>query len=317
MEKTGSHILISIVSWKYLENVLPMVQTLLAVPGFSTPLVVVETGGDRNENLENLAQIHSRLKLIYAPQNEGYAAAHALSVQFMQDGGFDGILLLNPDLRLEADHLTRLKKIIAQTENRSVIGAPVYNETNGTLLLEYPGFPVTEADLHVLESARLNTDGNIVLSRQLLYGASDLHGCFLYFPAQIIRKNGWMHRHYFLYGEENEYLHRLKKAGENLLVSSELSVLHENGGTFKQGGEGLILVREYYRTRNRLYNNFRFDGWASLLRFNFGFVVKYALGRYLFRLKNFRRNDLTYYNFLGHLHFLLGIRGRYLNPENF
>ena len=79
----------------------------------------------------------------------------------------------------------------------------------------------------------------------------------------------------------------------------------------------MILVREYYKTRNRLYNNFRFGGWASLRRFNFGFVVKYALGRYLFRLKNFRRNDLTYYNFLGHLHFLLGIRGRYLNPENF
>jgi len=317
MEKGGPHIIISIVSWKYLENVLPMVQTLLAHTDAADPIMVVETGGDRSEALDALARENGRLQIVYATENNGYAAAHALAANRMLAENLHGVLLLNPDLRLEPDHIRRLKAIITQTGNHAVIGAPVFNEADGKLTLEYAGFPVSDEHRNVLLGASLNETGAIHVQQPVGYSVTDIHGCFVYFPTTAVRENGWMHTHYFLYGEENEYLHRLHKAGVNMMVSTDVAVLHENGGTFKRQGEGLALVREYYRTRNRLYNNYLFGGPAALFRFNFGFVLKYALGRYVLRLKNFRQNDLTYHNFLGHLHFLRRIRGKYLNPDNF
>jgi len=304
-------ILISIVSWRYLNNVLNIIKVVEKSMAKDDYIVVVETGGQKSNDLEQYIAEHNNIKIIYSKTNGGFAASHALSVKIMQENKLDGILLLNPDLVLRDNHIDILKTHIAESENNAVLGCPVFNCSGGKLEVEYLGFPVPE-----------NVENNIKTSLQLkkeiplfVYDVKDIHGCFMYIPSGLVQKNGWMDTQYFLYGEENEYLHRICRNGGKIKVATSMYVVHENGGTFDN--ENLKCIREYYRTRNRLYNNYIFTGIRSFFKFNFKFVIKYSLARYILNIKSFKNDDITYYNYLGHIHFLLGKRGRTFNPNDY
>lgn len=304
-------ILISIVSWRYLDNVAKIVSAIESSLSDDDYLVVIETGGQKSEDVERYIAEHNNMQIIYSEANEGFAASHALSVKIMQEKGLEGILLLNPDIELRDNHIKVLKDYISALNNDPVLGCPVFFRTEEDLEVEYLGFPVPED----IESCIINSLKQKKEIPSLIYNVKDIHGCFMYVPSTVVRKYGWMDTMYFLYGEENEYLHRICKNGGSVKIATDLYVVHENGGTFDN--EQLKCVREYYRTRNRLYNNYIINGRKSLLKFNFRFVFKYIIGRYLFRIKSFRENNKTYYNFLGHIHFIFGKRGKTLDPNNY
>ena len=61
-------------------------------------LVIVETGGQRSNDVEQYIAEHSNIRIIYSKPNDGFAASHALSVKIMQEKNLDGVLLLNQAL---------------------------------------------------------------------------------------------------------------------------------------------------------------------------------------------------------------------------
>ncbi len=305
------NILISIVSWRYLNNVLNIIKKVENSMTKDDYLVLIETGGQRSCDVEQYIAERSNTRIIYSKTNDGFAASHALSVKIMQEKNLNGILLLNPDLEIRDNHIEMLKRNIAESKNNAVLGCPVFNRNGDKLEVEYLGFPVPEGIENDIK-ASLQLKKPIPSST---YDVKDIHGCFMYIPSVVVKKNGWMDPQYFLYGEENEYLHRIYRNGGRVIVATNMYVIHENGGTFDN--EKLKCIREYYRTRNRLYNNYIFAGARSLFKFNFLFVIKYSLARYILNLKSFKKNNITYYNYLGHIHFLMGKRGKTFDPNDY
>ena len=139
------NILISIVSWRYLNNVLNIIKKVENSMTNDDYLVIVETGGQRSNDVEQYIAEHSNIRIIYSKTNDGFAASHALSVKIMQEKNLDGILLLNPDLELRDNHIDILKTHIAESENKAVLGCPVLNHSGNILEVEYLGFPVPKS----------------------------------------------------------------------------------------------------------------------------------------------------------------------------
>ncbi len=306
-----SNILISIVSWRYLNHVSKVINAIESSMKNDDYLVVIETGGQKNTDVERYMSQYNNMQIIYCDSNDGYAASHKIAADKMLSNGYDGILIINPDLKPDNISIDKLKECIIATHNTSVIGTPVFNVINDKLSIEYLGYPVPNNVRETISDC-LSSEKDIP---QLVYDAIDLHGCFMYIPADIIRNYGWMDTKYFLYGEENEYLYRLHKRGVTIKVYTDLYVVHENGGSFIN--DGLKNIREYYRTRNRLYNNYIMNGMKGLCGFNLKFFFKYFIGRYIMRKPNFMKEDTTYYNFIGHVHFLIGKRGKTFDPNDY
>lgn len=305
-------ICISIVSWNYLSHLEEEVPDLVLGIDAEDIVQIFETGVKDNLFSYNHPQLYVNKNL----ENLGFASVHGIAVSKMVENAFDGLLILNPDIRMSISLVKRLKECIHETENKCVIGAPIYNRVNKELKLEYGGFPLTEQIKDELNLALYNDKTKEIHLANQSYSVQDVHGSFVYFPASIIKKYGWMDSSYFLYGEENEYLHRLNQEKVPIKIFTKLAILHENGGTFTLNEE-LKKVREYYKTRNRLYNNVLFFGKKAYLSVNYLFLFKYFVGRYLLRRKQFIDNDLNYYNFLGYIHFFKGVRGKTFDPNDY
>jgi len=305
-------ILISIVSWNYLSRLEKEIPFLMKDIGKNDFVVVFETGKKKTD----FSYSNPQLAIRNCNNNLGFAAVHEIAVSEMKTKQFDGLLILNPDIEIPNTIITRLKNCIEKTANSCIIGAPIYNLRNNQLTLEYGGFPIVESVKNVLNSASYDFNSKEFKITNDSYVVRDLHGSFVYFPRTVIDKNGWMDTSYFLYGEENEYLYRLAKAGVLATIFTELAILHENGGTFSFNDD-LKNIREYYKTRNGLFNNIKFFGLKAYFYLNFFFLFKYFIGRYILRKSSFRENDLNFYNFLGHIHFLKGKRGKVFDPNDY
>ncbi len=306
------NILISIVSWRSLDKVDALLDTFINSLPNGWRILVIETGGRKTSESRYYKRKEFAIEYIHM-QNNGFAASHQLSVEMMIRQNMDGILLLNPDLILGEKHLEKLHNCIIASNNEVVIGAPIFNKKDNGYAVEYLGYPVPKSLKDITEGLLASLVGVDDLHES--YNVTDIHGCFMYIPSIVVKRNGWMDTHYFLYGEENEYFRRLISNNEQIKIFTDLYIVHQNGGTFDN--DTLKGIREYYRTRNRLYNHLKFLGVTYLFKVNYSFLLKYFIGRYVFRIKSFQGKDLNYYNFLGHLHFFTGKRGRTLNPNDY
>lgn len=310
-KKIKIKILISIVSWNFSERLNVEIPRILNCLDENDQILVYETG---NKHIFPKVE-HKQVNYFHISENLGFAKTHEYSIKYMEENGFDGTLILNPDINIPNNLIQNLKKTIRERNNQEVLGAPIFNLKKGQLELEYAGFPIDEQVRTKMQLAKLSQSGDIEME-PIDYLVQDIHGAFMYIPQPISKKYGWMKEDYFLYGEENEYLWRLNEYQVPIRVFSSLAILHDNGGTF-QWNSDLLNIREYYKTRNRLYNNRLFFGRRSYLNINYTFLLKYFFGKDIFRMNRFRNKDVNYFNYLGHLHFFRGIRGKVFDPNNY
>lgn len=305
-------ILVSIVSWNYYRFIENQIPKLIKDLDSRDNVLIIETG----KKPIFQTYFHPQLKVIELSENLGYAGAHLIAVEEMLNEKYDGVLIMNPDIHYPQFLITKLKNIIRETKNLCVLGAPIYNLKYGKLKLEYGGYPIDVSTKEILEKGCYSPESGEITLKRVIFPVKDLHGSIIYFPSKIIEKYGWMDTSYFLYGEENEFIHRLNKAKVPIFVCSDLAIIHQDGGTFKRN-EFLLNIREYYKTRNSLFNNLIFIGPKYYFRINYLFIIKYFILRYILRLKRFREKNINYYNFLGHIHFLLNIRGKKIDPNDY
>lgn len=302
-------ILVSIVSWNALNEVDELLPAIIAADGFT---FAIAENGCKEYDFSTFSNLKED-QVTFLKENNGYAAGHWENIQ--NYGEFDGVLILNTDIYLFETILTNLKKTILSTENKCIIGAPVYNKQR-SLHLEYGGYPINSEHKSILENATISNH-RITVPRHITYNVNDLHGCFFYIPSWCIKNYGWMDLSYFLYGEENDYFWRLRK-NVPLKIDSNLAILHKDGGSFQASNDILQSLPTYYRTRNKLYNLKKHYGRIKALKnLNISFIVKYFFGRYILNKSHLKQKDKNYFDFKGRIDFLLNRRGKVFDPNNY
>ena len=158
---------------------------------------------------------------------------------------------------------------------------------NGTDTIQYAGGNVDFWTLNVhrlLENTRYTRSDETIL-------CDYVGGACIVFKPDIIRKVGYLPECYFLFWEETEWCHLVKKAGLKCICTMSGSIHHKGSATIsKIDGQGA-----YYLERNAIVFSRRNDRNVFRRMFAFVFINSKAIAKGFLRNKAFFRYPGYYF----------------------
>lgn len=225
--------------------------------GFELEVVHVDNGNITPVQL-TAAQTAAGIHLLRVPHNGGYASGirHAIEICDPEATRYDAYWMLNSDLELEPDALTRLSAVLMARPHVGAVGPTVYHGRTDRVWGARGGVsPVFGST-----SMEPWPEGG-VLPRW-----SYIPGCSLLARASAYHEVGGIMDRYGMYYEETDLCVQLQRRGWELYVEPAARVYHSAGSL-----EGAFPSehRAFYFVRNNLYfweRNFGIPWFVQLPR---------------------------------------------------
>ena len=313
-------VIISILNWNSPIETILCIQSIKQLNYPKYELILIDNNS-KDDSILKFQNAFPDIKLIRTKENLGYAGGHKLVLEYAFEHEYELLWILNNDTIVKEDSLLKLVEAY-QRNGEAIYGSMTLEndeETirfgggceliNGQLDRSYPynrfhGRKLSECSQEIIERA-----------------VSDVNGSSLFIPLSLIQKYGFIDTSYFLYSEETAYCYKLRQGHHisSIIVPSSL-IIHEGSVSFRKSSR-LEFVKSYYRIRNSkrfskeylqkpILGKKKMRSLKKLIRF---FMKHFFLSQ---SLKDFDYWQ-TYYTHLALLHALLGIKGKYLDPNDF
>lgn len=182
----------------------------------------------------------------------------------------DLVFLLNPDAQLENEAVDLLANTLESNPNAAAAGAGIRNPDGSrvTSAFRFPG--LISQFLDAVNFGPLNklfSRYRVPLPPDHAEGIVDwVSGAAIMLRIDALREVGVFDSDFFLYLEETELQHRLKKAGWNVIFNPEAEISHDAGAATGQFNGEQIRRRlpSYLYQSNRLYF-IKCRGWVTAL----------------------------------------------------
>lgn len=223
--------------------------------GLDVQVVVVDNFSSVEERAA-IAQVANRhgWQLVELDRNVGFGAGVNAGLRHASKAGCGSFLMLNPDVRINAEVIGELQEQCAREPFALVTprlvtpdgalafrGSQVYLDTGRIKRLPPP---VDDAIVERV-NARTRGDGRPA--------SAWLPGTCLAVHRELATKIGGFDEPYFLYWEDVDLSYRCQAAGGSLVIRHDLSVVHDEGGTQHRRNDRALSARYYYwNSRNRL-----------------------------------------------------------------
>ena len=222
-----------------------------------------EAGGGKEEEIEDLPS-NRKMILIKNEKNYGFAEGNNIGMRYaLKALDPEYVLLLNNDTVVGKEFLAELVKVAESDKRIGIVGPKIY----------YYDEPRRRWATDNQKSRGNIDDGRCNDVREVKW----IVGCAFFVKANVIDKVGLLDPDLFLYGEEDDYCMRVKKAGYKLYFSRSSIIWHK---AFLQGNR-LKPYQVYYSCRNSIilrrknYPDIRF--YISLFRYLLLGIPLYAL----------------------------------------
>lgn len=255
--------------------------------------VIVVDNNSQDDAGFGLTRDFPEIKWIESPENVGFGRANNLGIAEAQ-GEF--ILLLNSDVILKRDTLTKAVSCAEGMNNLGVMGCRLLNEDGSTQKSLW---------YHVADFEDLWTQ-NLIL--QKFFPKKDkeikgIGGAFMLIPKMILDRVGSFDPDFFMYSEELELCYRIRKAGFKLEICEEAEAFHLDGGS----GGGKTWSARYKNLSNALlyYKTQGVGGYLLFLVFRIFNTVTNAIAMWAISSdyrNNFWQGEYFFYsNFVRYL----------------
>lgn len=155
------------------------------------------------------------VEVIKSSENLGFGRANNVGIHRALDEGYDYVLLLNQDAWLEETTIGQLLSAHHTHPHFGVISPIPYDGTGQKLDYLYE---------HVYQKSMRSVVGDEIAEIDFINAA-----CWL-IHRDVLQKIGGFHPHFFLYGEDSNFVHRLKTAGEHKLgINISARYFHDRG----------------------------------------------------------------------------------------
>lgn len=264
-------IAVSIVNYRTAGLVIDAIPALLAeLDAFEAALVVIVDNASGDGSAEALAQAieangwGDRVRLLPSERNGGFAAGNNLA--FAEIARWEhvplGVLLHNPDARVRPGAVTALAQVLLDEPRAGAVGGPLENPDGSawSAALYFPSIwreVAASVGLPPL-SRRLPSALPMQGSRRRVDWVS---GAAVLLRWEAVREVGAMDDGYFLYYEEVDYMHVLRRAGWDTWHTPEARVLHDAGQSTK--------VKQSKVAEGRM-PRYWFDSWLRYYSKNHG-----------------------------------------------
>ena len=221
--------------------------------------VVVDNGStdDSCEKLSHYKLPNMDYKFIETNKNLGYAGGNNFGLKYSSKEGFDYTILLNNDVILPKDILTKLVSIAEKNQKIGLLAPKMYFAEG----YEFHKERYKEKDLgKVIWYAGGFIDWKNVYSNhrgvdEVDRGQYDketevdaANGACLLIRNKVIADIGFLRDKYFMYWEDADYCLRAKKAGWKVVYTPKACLWHKISASSGIGSN----LNDYFLTRNRL-----------------------------------------------------------------
>lgn len=211
---------IIIVNYKTPELILRCLDSIDQNNGLDIEIIVVDNNS-QDDSVELIKKVHPDVKLIENPINEGFGRANNLGVG---QASSEFVLLLNSDMIVEPGSLEKGLFILKHDPSIGVLGCKLVNEDGSNQNSRY---------FHAGDCKGVLKD-NLVYDKLFYKKPSELKaimGAFMLMPKRVFKQVGGFDPDFFMYAEEIELCHRIRKAGYRIVYTEEIKAIHKHGGS--------------------------------------------------------------------------------------
>jgi len=277
-----------IVNYKSLKLISECIRTMIQFTGVPSEILIIDNSGD---DPTDLLQRFPKLRWVPMGYNAGFARANNKGIEL---AAFDTVLLLNPDVLIEDDSITRCYDQfmrdpyvacgvqLLNADGSPQISGSYFMKSALNLLLPLPFL----GNFLKLMAGRTNMRKPSIEEVKGVQEVDWINGAFIMVKKQVLPQAGLLDEDFFLYAEEIEWCARLRKHGRLCIYGNE-HVIHLQGETanesFASTGKGYynlydrkgrqLIVSNFLRVRKQ-YGT----GWLifHLLMFAFAIPVFFA-----------------------------------------
>jgi exopolysaccharide biosynthesis WecB/TagA/CpsF family protein len=199
------------------------------------PIRLIVVDNQSSDGTVSVVRAHDDIILVEPGGNLGYAGGVNAALSFTDP--CDAILILNPDLVLAPDAVTRLVKAAAGDGIGAVV--PLMLDQDGAT---YPSLrrepsltrAIGDALLGGKIRARPGFSSEIdyrPASYRRVHDVDWATGAALLVPAPVACEVGEWHEEFFLYSEETDYFRRIRATGRRIRFEPSAVVQHRGGGS--------------------------------------------------------------------------------------
>lgn len=247
-------------------------------------VIVVDNGSKVNETAR-LKSIFPYVNVLRSEANLGFAGGNNLGIK-ASEGEY--LFLVNNDTIIDQQTIFQLKNILEQNVDVA-IACPLIYYFDAPDTIQYAGFtsisPVTGRNHALYFKQKLPISNTIVETEYA-------HGAAMMIKKSVVKEIGEMPENYFLYYEELDWVHRIRKQGYKVVVDYNSHILHRESISTGKASP----LKTYFQTRNRiLFMRRNFSGFNRLLFYIFFTLIsfpKYLLISILKREYNHLRSFL-------------------------
>ncbi len=227
--------------------------------------VYVVDNNSSDNSIDLISGLSSNITILRNKKNIGFGRACNIVLKNYQS---EFVLLLNPDVFINKKSLFESLRFMTERSEFDVLGVKNYNSSNlvsascarfpSTVRFLYDIFGLSKVAPKMFKPGTIMLDWNHLDSRVV----DHVIGAYMMIRSSILNKAGFFDEDYFLYMEDVDLSFRIAKHGGVSYYNSDISVIHEGGGTTKS----IRATSLYYSLQSRIiYCKKHFNMVSTLL----------------------------------------------------
>lgn len=182
-------------------------------PGFE---IVLVDNNSTDGSFETAKIDFSKAHFIKNEENLGFSAGNNVGIRFALERMADYVLLLNNDVEVEKDFLSRLVSIAKKNQRVGILSPLIFDGT--TRKVWFSGGTISWF--------RMKSFHEKVEKTADFYESPFVTGCAMLVKKEVFKKIGLLDEDYFLYWEDADFSFRAGKAGLKRVVVTSSRVYH-------------------------------------------------------------------------------------------
>lgn len=259
---------IVVLTWNQLKMTKNQLKDLSKIDtkGIDAETVLVDNGSNdgTEKALSNYKMPNMSFKFIQTGDNLGFAGGNNPGMKDAIKRGADYVVLMNNDLILSKDILTKLVEVSKRDESIGLLSPKMYfakgyefhkdryKKSEIGSVFWYAGGIIDRDNVY---SSHRGVDEVDKGQYDKEIDTDFASGACVLVTRELINKIGYMDASFFLYWEDSDYSEKARRAGFRVVYTPEAKIWHMT--SVSTGGSGSP-SNDYFLTRNRLIFGFRY-----------------------------------------------------------
>ncbi|GKU27269.1 rhamnosyltransferase [Clostridium folliculivorans] len=250
---------IILLNYNGIKDTIECIESLNNIDYNNYEIIIVDNNSSDNSQ-EIIQKKFPEHTFIQTGKNLGYAAGNNMGIRVALDREADYICVINNDVIVEKDFLTKMILYMEANTNIGVCG-PTICEYMDRNKIQSSGALI---DLSKGEAPAINNGKDISELYNDVIECDYVGGACLLFKSSIIDEVGFIPENYFLFYEETEFCLKIKKIGYKVCCYTKERVYHKGSASISRIGG----LSGYFMNRNLvLFEKRNLESTMSFIKF--------------------------------------------------